>query len=494
MKYFLPLSFIFIFALSFTVFGQSTLSSSSTDFQAYIFVNSNADSNDANTADNICADSAGRCTLRAAVQQANAKTDQYSIKFSLTAPVTIQLNLGQIRIENDIKIQGLGSRNLVINGGGKSRVFGIYGSTIPITAEFNGLTIAGGDSGTSGGGGIYNSPQCTLVLVDTTVRNNIGTGGGGIFNQGYLYITQTAINNNTSVNRSSGGGIFTTGQTNIVNTTITNNEAGYGGGIAVAGSDTTLVNNTIFNNTVTDAGGGIINYQSEVDVRNTIIAQNNSPSNPDVSGDTFNSFNSLGNNLIGTAEYASGFVNGENADKVGSNGSRIDPKLGALQNNGGNTDTRALLDGSPAIDSGNNCVRGSCPSNNAWTVPLIDQRGNAFGRFASTVDIGAYEKQLNCVYMLDTTSQDFPASGGSGVVTGTTGIGCALSLFTSSTFINSNFISGSGNLGSGILTFTVPFTVQANTGAPRTGTLLIGGQAFTVNQAGVKSRKRVRFF
>ena len=35
-------------------------------------VNSNGDGADANTADGVCADGSGKCTLRAAIQQANA--------------------------------------------------------------------------------------------------------------------------------------------------------------------------------------------------------------------------------------------------------------------------------------------------------------------------------------------------------------------------------------------------------------------------------------
>ena len=59
---------------------------------------------------------------------------------------------------------------------------------------------------------------------------------------------------------------------------------------------------------------------------------------------------------------------------------RVDPRLGPLQDNGGPTQTMALLDGSPAFDAGSN--------------PLVatDQRGlpRVFG---AAVDIGAFESQ-----------------------------------------------------------------------------------------------------
>lgn len=487
------LSIIFIFVFSSAGFGQSGLPMNSTSDTTYFIVDSTTDSNDADTTNSFCADSAGRCTLRAAVQQANAAAGNYNIKFYLPTPAIINLTLGQIRIESNITINGLGARNLVVDGGGRSRVFGVYGNAAAIQCEINALTVAGGNSGTAGGGGIYISPQNTLVIVDAVIRNNKAAGGGGIFNRGYLFITQSTISNNSSINRGSGGGIITDGSANIANSTITNNSAGYGGGIAVAGSETTLNNDTITDNSVTEAGGGVINYQSTVSIRNTIVARNTSPIDPDVSGDTYNSFNSLGNNLIGAAAYGLGFYDRSNADKVGTLPASIDPKLGELQNNGGQTDTRALLAGSPALDGGNNCVRTSCPSNNPWTVLLNDQRGTAFTRFVGAVDIGAFEKQRDCVYTLNQTSQDFTAAGGRGTFTGTTQSSCSIAQFASDSFIAHYSTTGS-NSETEILSFSVSFIVAANAGAARTGTINFGGQTFTVNQAAAdKSRKRIRF-
>jgi len=45
-----------------------------------------------------------------------------------------------------------------------------------------------------------------------------------------------------------------------------------------------------------------------------------------------------------------------NGNQIGTQSTPIDPKLGALQNNGGKTFTHALLNTSPAIDAGNNLL------------------------------------------------------------------------------------------------------------------------------------------
>ena len=80
------------------------------------------------------------------------------------------------------------------------------------------------------------------------------------------------------------------------------------------------------------------------------------------------------------------------------------PLLGALANNGGPTQTHALLPGSPAIDSGSNAL--AVDQNG---IPLsTDQRGAGFDRIqnngsgVSRVDIGAFEG----VFLLGDVNQD----------------------------------------------------------------------------------------
>lgn len=81
-----------------------------------------------------------------------------------------------------------------------------------------------------------------------------------------------------------------------------------------------------------------------------------------------------------------------------------------------------------------------------------------------------------CAYGLTPTNQNFTAAGGTGSVAVNTGAGCSWSATNLPAWVT---INGSSNgTGSG----SVNFTVAANTGAARNGTITIAGQTFTVTQ------------
>ena len=82
-----------------------------------------------------------------------------------------------------------------------------------------------------------------------------------------------------------------------------------------------------------------------------------------------------------------------------------------------------------------------------------------------------------CTYSIDPTSASLVAAGGTGSVAVTAGTACAWTATTTEPWVT--ITSGAAGTGSG----SVGFTVAANTGAARTGTITIAGQAFTVTQA-----------
>ncbi len=119
----------------------------------------------------------------------------------------------------------------------------------------------------------------------------------------------------------------------------------------------------------------------------TILATNTaSTSGQDVfaANTALSPFTSLGHNLIGVNDQtADGFVNGTNGDQVGGTtaGTQIDPLLGLLANNGGPTQTMALLSFSPALGTGA-----------THDTAAFDQRGVS-RPIGFQGDVGAYQTE-----------------------------------------------------------------------------------------------------
>ncbi|WP_404307455.1 CHRD domain-containing protein [Neorhodopirellula lusitana] len=208
-------------------------------------------------------------------------------------------------------------------------------------------TTVDGNTAANEGGGLWNSPAGTLDVQGSTVSNNSSGDGGGIFNQG------------------------TTGDITVTNSSVAGNTASVaGGGIASEGANVTLTSVTIADNTAA-TGGGISAGTSVVTAINSLIADNNATTSPDLDG----ALTSNGNNLIGDTTGTT--LIGSDASDVLD----VDPLLAALADNGGPTQTIALLTDSPALDAG------------VAAGLMTDQRGIARPQ-GPAIDIGAFESDL----------------------------------------------------------------------------------------------------
>ena len=377
------------------------------------------------------------------------------------------------------------------NGSSGASGGGVYCSFFSGNSSFTNVTISNnfsGNSSTAGSGGgigggidLENSNAITTITNSTISGNQTGAGngyGGGVYGYGAITITGTTISNNVGI----GGGIlFQSGVFKLVNTTISGN---VGGGIeSGAGSPLSITNCTITSN----SGGLAVSVSgSSPSIRNTIIAAN-------PSGDVGGSYNSQGHNLIGDRSSSSGFTNGVNGDQVGTSGSPINPQLSPLANNGGLTQTHALLSNSPALDAGDNCVTDAAHCGDANISQLLtDQRGTAFNRqvdgpdadTTATVDIGAYEMQVPLANISDTSTLEdtqvvVPFDGGdTSTITSVTATSSNPSLVPN----DAAHLSAAMNGSTGILTInpatnangTTNITVTVNrTGGPESKTFLL---------------------
>ncbi|MCH7813062.1 MAG: hypothetical protein IID40_03480, partial [Planctomycetes bacterium] len=229
-------------------------------------VNSPADIWDWNVGDGLCeviGPGTGLCTLRAAIQEANAQPGPNTI----VVPVTVLLTLagagenaalfGDLDITDDLTITGFGSTQII--GGGLDRVFHIVSSGI--TVSISGLIITGGSVSGEGGAGIWN--RGTLYLDNVWLHLNQVTGssssdvGGGLLNsQGTVTMTNCWVFGNSAQR---GGGLFNAGGSMLtVSKTLflTNLARTAGGGVTNYGT-LTLTNTTLSGNTADGSGGGI---------------------------------------------------------------------------------------------------------------------------------------------------------------------------------------------------------------------------------------------
>ncbi|KAF0218337.1 MAG: polymorphic outer membrane [Geobacteraceae bacterium] len=363
-----------------------------------------------------CVSGIGQCTLRSAIQAANASV---GVADTIVLPVgTYTLAIpglnedasatGDLDIRGPggaLTISGAGAATTIIDGGAIDGVFEtIVVGGVGANVTISGVTIrnGNGDPNLGHGGGIHvgntaigTSVTLNNVIVTACKALGANAGASGVDNSGTLTMNTVAVTNNDGpgggVNNgadgvltwnigevsgnTTGGGIQNNGTITLTNITISGNTSTtQGAGIDARGT-VTLTNVTISANTSTAgvaAIGGIRNNAAvSITARNTIIS-GNAPAN---CGGTITS---QGNNID----------NGNTCLFAGPGDlANTDPLLVALALNGGVLQTRALPAGSPAIDAG---AATGCPTTDARGVARpVDGKIPLDG--VATCDIGAFE-------------------------------------------------------------------------------------------------------
>jgi hypothetical protein len=300
----------------------------------------------------------------------------------------------------------------------------------------NGVTITGGTNSSGNGGGVLASASVTLTNSVVT-ENTTATNGGGIAtNPGTLTITNSRLTNNTA-GEDGGGANVQVGALNVTDSTFSNNTATNGSGGAAfrdasSGGDVMLVRSTLNNNQAPTPGqgsGGINSLRPLTAINSTVtgnsghtgglgvagsgrdmtLVYSTVAGNTSISGGAANlakasasivTFGSViglpegGVNcsFAGATTTSNGFNFSDDAScgltGTGDTQNGGDPGLGALADNGGTTQTRLPLEGSPLIDV---IPVGSCQADGAAGV-TTDQRGLPRPAL-NGCDIGAVEVQ-----------------------------------------------------------------------------------------------------
>ena len=345
--------------------------------------------------------SPGNLSLREALELADARPGMNFIYFDPSIyPGTIILasSLGELKIQSSLHVVGPGTDLLRVDANAGTthshRVFRVDDNQpgVTLSATIEGLSITGGYLTTSHGAGISNAEDLTITGCAVFVNEARAGVGGGIYNGwATLTIEDSLIKNNHASLK--GGGIDSfgaTGEVTILNSTISTNSADSGGGVNMDQGTLVMVNSTVAENWCNSGAGGGVNSGAgtQATLHNTIVARNRlAPlTRDDVRGmfDPASSYNLIGV-IDGSAGLGAGF-----GTLSGTTASPLDPLLAPLADNGGPTQTHALLSNSPAVDAGRDQL--------AQAKGLTgDQRGvrrfiDILGRGGSeTVDIGAYE-------------------------------------------------------------------------------------------------------
>lgn len=372
-----------------------------------------------------------KCTLRAAVMEANAFGGAVTIILPRQNNYVMQrAGSDNTGLNGDFDI--MGTVNLTIVGGNPDTTI-LDGNQIDRLFDADGgahltlkyLTLRNARS--DGNGGAIRSGNAWVTLDHVILStNSAASDGGAIYATGGLTVRDSMIRNNAVGTTAAGGGIFNNGSepSLLVNTTLYGNYAPHSGGGIINYGVLTLINSTLAGNKTDGDGGGIQNKQTltlasstvseniaDLDasdsgegggisndfgtftVRNSIIADNVdlSPSQTYVNrrAECNGTFTSQGYNLIRVGVGCVGFTNGAKGDKVGNQVFPLEANLSAVYVSG-YRGIYFLGSTSPAVQAGN---PGGCVDQNNITLTFD---GMYQARPSNACDMGAAEFDGSC--------------------------------------------------------------------------------------------------
>jgi CSLREA domain-containing protein len=330
-------SALFVLSLMLIVFTQTDAQIDVIGRPINVTINTTADTADAAPGNQICADTDGACSLRAAIEEANSVSDGSVINI----PAGYYQIDEYLQISRDMRLIGAGADQTVIYGKGRSRVMAVSRNAL----ELYDLALVNGYQAQNNGGGLYAYESDVrmerVVIANSRVGNTraLVEGGGFYGYNGSLYMANSAVINSQSTE--TGGGItLKFVRATLENVTLSGNSSGIGGGLYVEGGQLISRHVTYARNSASIEGGGIYFAETaSTNYYNSLIVENTAPIGPDC-------FGTMGDGRRNLISNNSGCVTGSYIVDG-------DPTIAALaMNTPGSVPSHALLPNGPAIDAG----------------------------------------------------------------------------------------------------------------------------------------------
>jgi len=352
------------------------------------------DAPDMDPGNGTCADADGRCTLRAALDEANALSGNRTVALP---DGLFRLDQGAIPVTGDVTLIGLGPGDTEIVADGAQRLFIVTpGGRLTLI----GLTLTGDEAIGRRGGLIVSEGE--LIIEDALLQRGDAAEGGAVYSTGTLTVRRSTFTENRALDRGPGGGAILNfhGDALIENTLFYANQGNRGGAITSSTtleSRLTLRHVTVTGNRASLVGGGLYDALLKgplAYMERSLLAGNTADASP--GGCPPTRLVSLGGNLI-SDDREGCFPTPGPGDLVD-----VDPRLEPAIALG---DGRIVLEpreDSPAVDA----LSAPCIATDLRSLPRAQGAG---------CDIGAFERGEAAVATVSPAVIDFGPQAPDGV-------------------------------------------------------------------------------
>ena len=356
-------------------------------------VNTTNDTADATPGNGVCADSAGQCSIRAAIEEANAD----GVTTNINVPAgCYTLTMGPLTLSDSggVQLIGAGSATTTITGTSGDLLMDVVHTpdTSGSFVQLTNITLHGNAAEDID----IEDGNDTVILSGSTVTAGTAAEGGGVFNDGQLWATSTAFTSNTATDGAGdegGGAIFNDdGSVRLNGDSFTSNtESGTstndGGGALynvdgpVAIDNSSFTSNSVTNSTDDALGGALLADDSTELTGDSFTGNTATGTGTDDKGLGGAVFNEYGLNQVSGTTFTGNSVSSLHSDTEG--GAFYDGSDGGFSEGGGANITQSTFVGNVA-----NNGDGGALSNEGPGMTLSSDTFSRNSATSSTTDEG----------------------------------------------------------------------------------------------------------